>query len=160
GASPMATLPVRDRAGTRLYRTGDLARYRTDGTIEHLGRIDNQVKLRGYRIELGEIEAVLRAHPAVDEAIGLANEGKTGGKQLAPVARQLAPIASQLAPIASQLAPIASQLAPIASQLAPIASQLAPIASQLAPIASQLVAYVVMHPQEEGRSTDLRKYLQ
>src|SRR5262249_35454372 len=34
--------------GERLYKTGDLARYRVDGTIEYLGRIDQQVKLRGY----------------------------------------------------------------------------------------------------------------
>jgi amino acid adenylation domain-containing protein len=51
--------------GARLYRTGDRARYRSDGTIELLGRSDQQVKLRGFRIELGEIEAVLSAHPAV-----------------------------------------------------------------------------------------------
>ncbi len=68
--------------GARLYRTGDLVRYRGDGTIEHLGRIDSQVKLRGYRIELGEIESVLHHHPAVDEAIVLANVGHTGEKQL------------------------------------------------------------------------------
>ncbi|HEY0604050.1 MAG TPA: amino acid adenylation domain-containing protein, partial [Herpetosiphonaceae bacterium] len=54
--------------GARLYRTGDLARYLPDGTIDFLGRIDQQVKLRGFRIELGEIEAALRQHPAVDDA--------------------------------------------------------------------------------------------
>ena len=51
--------------GTRLYRTGDLARWRPDGTVEFLGRIDDQVKLRGLRIELGEIEAALREQPGV-----------------------------------------------------------------------------------------------
>ena len=55
--------------GARLYRTGDFARWRSDGNIEHLGRIDNQVKLRGYRIETGEIEAALATHTAVRAAV-------------------------------------------------------------------------------------------
>jgi len=45
----------------RLYRTGDLALWLPDGTLQILGRIDQQIKLRGFRIELGEIEAVLMA---------------------------------------------------------------------------------------------------
>ncbi|WP_371779977.1 amino acid adenylation domain-containing protein [Streptosporangium subroseum] len=56
-------------AGSRVYRTGDRARHRNDGTLEFLGRTDNQVKLRGHRIELGEIEAVLDAHPGVRQAV-------------------------------------------------------------------------------------------
>ena len=55
--------------GGRLYRTGDLARWRTDGTLDYLGRIDHQVKLRGFRIELGEIEARLLERPAVRAAV-------------------------------------------------------------------------------------------
>lgn len=57
--------PFAGSAGARLYRTGDLARYRPDGTIEFLGRLDDQVKLRGVRIEIGEIESVLGMHPLV-----------------------------------------------------------------------------------------------
>jgi len=52
----------------RLYKTGDLARYLPDGTLEFLGRTDEQVKLRGFRVELGEIEALLREHPQIEEA--------------------------------------------------------------------------------------------
>ncbi len=55
--------------GSRLYRTGDLCRERVDGTVEYLGRLDQQVKLRGYRIELGEIEAALRNCAGVCDAV-------------------------------------------------------------------------------------------
>ncbi|WP_404369468.1 amino acid adenylation domain-containing protein [Sphingomonas sp. MMS24-J45] len=51
--------------GARWYRTGDRGRYLPDGTIEFLGRSDDQVKVNGFRIELGEIERVASQHPAV-----------------------------------------------------------------------------------------------
>ncbi|UHA72101.1 amino acid adenylation domain-containing protein [Paenibacillus sp. 481] len=57
--------------GEKLYRTGDLVRWLPDGTLEYVGRLDNQVKLRGQRIELGEIEAVLKQHPDVQDAVVL-----------------------------------------------------------------------------------------
>jgi amino acid adenylation domain-containing protein len=60
--------------GSRLYRTGDLARYLPDGRIEHLGRIDNQLKVRGFRIEPGEVETALVAHPAVGRVVVIARE--------------------------------------------------------------------------------------
>ncbi|KAF2864941.1 L-aminoadipate-semialdehyde dehydrogenase large subunit [Massariosphaeria phaeospora] len=53
----------------RLYRTGDLGRFRSDGTVECTGRVDNQVKIRGFRIELGEIDTHLSHHPFVRENV-------------------------------------------------------------------------------------------
>jgi len=46
----------------KVYRTGDLAKWRSNGAIEHCGRVDDQVKVRGHRIELGEIEYYLRQY--------------------------------------------------------------------------------------------------
>lgn len=54
--------------GSRMYRTGDLARWLPDGSVEYLGRTDDQVKLRGVRIELGEVETALRALPGIAQA--------------------------------------------------------------------------------------------
>ncbi len=65
--------------GARLYRTGDLARYRADGSIEFLGRRDQQVKIRGVRLELAEVEAILKQHKAVRQAVAVVRHG--GGEQ-------------------------------------------------------------------------------
>jgi acyl-CoA synthetase (AMP-forming)/AMP-acid ligase II/acyl carrier protein len=62
-ADPFAGTP-----GARMYRTGDLGRRLPDGSLEFLGRNDDQVKVRGYRIELGEISTRLNEHPAVADA--------------------------------------------------------------------------------------------
>ncbi len=68
----------------RLYRTGDLARWlpASRGTLEFLGRADDQVKLRGFRIELGEIEAVLNQHSAIEQSVVALKERAAGDKQL------------------------------------------------------------------------------
>lgn len=58
-----------DDAAQRLYRTGDLARVNTQGNIEFLGRIDDQIKLRGFRIELNEIETVIMQFAGVEQAV-------------------------------------------------------------------------------------------
>ncbi|NUP15830.1 MAG: amino acid adenylation domain-containing protein, partial [Streptomyces sp.] len=69
--------------GERLYRTGDLVRWQRDGTLEFLGRADNQVKIRGMRVELEEIEAILEQHPGVRRGVVVIREDAPGVKQLA-----------------------------------------------------------------------------
>jgi amino acid adenylation domain-containing protein len=74
--------PFGRRPGAQLYKTGDLVRYRSNGQIEFLGRLDDQVKVRGYRIELGEVEMVLAEHEAVRDAVVVARKDQ-GDKHLA-----------------------------------------------------------------------------
>jgi amino acid adenylation domain-containing protein len=81
-ASKFVPDPFSGKPGARLYKTGDLARYLPGGALEHLGRIDHQVKLRGFRIELGEIEAALKRHASVRESVVVAREDSPGDKRL------------------------------------------------------------------------------
>jgi amino acid adenylation domain-containing protein len=67
-AEKFITHQLSNGAVERLYRTGDQARFLPDGSVQFLGRTDNQIKLRGYRIELDEIEVVLRRHAGVRQA--------------------------------------------------------------------------------------------
>ena len=53
----------------RIYRSGDLARWTAPGTIEFLGRSDDQVKVKGHRIELGEVESALHSANGVEQAV-------------------------------------------------------------------------------------------
>ncbi|MEH2171961.1 amino acid adenylation domain-containing protein [Nostoc sp.] len=66
----------------RLYKTGDRVRYLSNGDIEFIGRLDDQVKVRGYRIELGEISTALSQHPEVRESAVIAKEDISGEKRL------------------------------------------------------------------------------
>ena len=59
--------------GAPMYRSGDKGRLRADGRLEHLGRLDGQVKLRGFRIELDELRAVLLEHAGVVAAAVVVN---------------------------------------------------------------------------------------
>ncbi len=68
--------PFGARPGARLYRSGDLARRRPDGTLECLGRTDEQIKVRGFRVEPAEIEAALARHPQVRAAAAAVRAGR------------------------------------------------------------------------------------
>ncbi len=68
--------------GERLYKTGDLARWLSDGSIDFLGRNDDQVKVRGYRIELGEVESVLQTKEDLEAATVLTNINEDDEQEL------------------------------------------------------------------------------
>ncbi len=74
--------PFAAEPGARTYRTGDRARFLADGSLEFLGRLDDQIKIRGLRIEPGEIEEALAEHPAVREVVVAAREDGAGGPRL------------------------------------------------------------------------------
>ncbi|MFC9945665.1 non-ribosomal peptide synthetase [Streptomyces pratensis] len=68
--------------GSRLYRTGDLARYAPDGSLDFLGRADNQIKIRGMRLEIEDVEAGLAEHPSVRHTCVVARKNTAGGTYL------------------------------------------------------------------------------
>ncbi|HEX9060582.1 MAG TPA: non-ribosomal peptide synthetase [Clostridia bacterium] len=61
-----------------LLKSGDLGRRLPDGSIEHLGRKDFQIKIRGNRIELEEIENVLDTIPGVQKSIVVSSKKENG----------------------------------------------------------------------------------
>lgn len=74
--------PFSDEPGARLYKTGDRGRRLSNGSIEFIGRLDNQVKIRSHRVELGEVEAAINRFPQVKECFVTTTEGPDGIKQL------------------------------------------------------------------------------
>ncbi|MFD5825919.1 amino acid adenylation domain-containing protein [Lentzea sp. NPDC060358] len=68
--------------GSRLYRTGDLARFAPDGSLDFLGRADNQVKIRGMRLELEDVEVALAEHPRVRHTCVVVRKNSAGGNYL------------------------------------------------------------------------------
>jgi amino acid adenylation domain-containing protein len=63
------TFFIHPKTGEKLYYMGDWGKYRSDGSIEYLGRQDDQIKIRGVRIELNEIKNALLQHPTVKNAV-------------------------------------------------------------------------------------------
>jgi amino acid adenylation domain-containing protein len=58
----------------RIYRTGDLGRWRSDGLLEHMGRMGRRIRIRGYSVEPFEVECELIRQPGVTDALVLLHE--------------------------------------------------------------------------------------
>ncbi|MEE2059058.1 amino acid adenylation domain-containing protein [Rhodococcus artemisiae] len=78
-----------DPDGARMYRTGDLARWTTEGSLEFLGRADNQVKIGGRRVELEEIEVAIARHPSVRHAVVTMHRNDSGVQSLVGYATEM-----------------------------------------------------------------------
>jgi amino acid adenylation domain-containing protein len=81
-AARFVRTPVADARDELVYRTGDLVRWRADGRLEHLGRLDRQLKINGFRVEPAEIESVLERHPSVARAVVDARSSGGGEQRL------------------------------------------------------------------------------
>lgn len=67
-------IPDPTKAGQRRYRTGDEGRVLSDGSIEYLGRLDEQVKIRGMRVEPEGVASIISAEPGVDQCAVVAED--------------------------------------------------------------------------------------
>ncbi|KAH9480438.1 Adenylate-forming reductase 03009 [Psilocybe cubensis] len=67
------------RDGKMMFNTGDLGRWLPNGTLEHLGRIDNQVKIKGFRVELDGVATAMETCSGVHAAVAILIEGQLWG---------------------------------------------------------------------------------
>ncbi|ORT47801.1 hypothetical protein KBI5_17815 [Frankia sp. KB5] len=113
------------RAGDRWYRTGDLGRYWPDGTLEFLGRSDQQVKVGGHRIELTEVEAAMEGFPLA-RAGAVVAVGDRHRRALHAFVVPAAPVTDDAEPAEAAASPEDSELA--AALRAHLADRLPPYA--------------------------------
>lgn len=77
-SDPFAKVP-----GAKMYKTGDRVRSLPSGSLEFLGRIDQQIKINGVRIEPGEIENVFKSYPTIEQLKVVAQKSKNTVKLVA-----------------------------------------------------------------------------
>jgi len=66
--------------GDRLmFNTGDLGRWREDGQLDHMGRVDDQVKVKGFRVELDGVSAAMQTCQGVSSSVALLIESEIWG---------------------------------------------------------------------------------
>ncbi|WP_299439487.1 AMP-binding protein [uncultured Aquimarina sp.] len=63
--------------GHKMFRTRDLGRWTKDGTLEHFGRTDDQVKICGFRLELDSVSSIIEKMPGSKRAVTLKVDNKT-----------------------------------------------------------------------------------
>lgn len=84
-------------ADGRMYRTGDRARWTENGELEHLGRLDDRLKVRGCRVEPAEIEVALTRHPEIRQAVAVTDDDRLLAYVLAPRGLDHAAVRAELA---------------------------------------------------------------
>ena len=101
--------PFGDDKDDIVYFTGDRGRYRSDGTIEILGRLDREVKVRGIRINPEEVNSVLGNAPGVRQSAVKAFADEAGQPYLAAyfVPGRDAPAADDLRDYVAERLPLA-----------------------------------------------------
>ncbi|KAH6915590.1 nonribosomal peptide synthetase 12 [Coprinopsis sp. MPI-PUGE-AT-0042] len=65
--------------GSMMFNTGDLGKWTPGGSLQPLGRIDNQVKIQGFRVELDGVATAMETCPGVTAATALLIDGKLWG---------------------------------------------------------------------------------
>ncbi|KAM0274972.1 hypothetical protein ACHAQH_007702 [Verticillium albo-atrum] len=72
------------KSGRMMFNTGDLARWLEDGSLEPLGRKDDQVKIAGFRVELDGVSRAIEQYPSVIKGCALKIGEKLWGFYSAP----------------------------------------------------------------------------
>jgi amino acid adenylation domain-containing protein len=93
--------------GHRHYRSGDRVRFRQDGSLDFLGRLDDQFKVSGHRVEAAEISAALTAHADIRHAVAALDAGGRLVAYLVPESTRKAPAPAQLREHLAELLPVA-----------------------------------------------------
>jgi len=73
------------RPSNKLYRTGDFGKWNADGSIQFVGKLENQTKVNGYRIDLHEVESILDKFPFIRNSWATTYENGVGADALAVV---------------------------------------------------------------------------
>ncbi|EKG15692.1 AMP-dependent synthetase/ligase [Macrophomina phaseolina MS6] len=61
--------------GSLMFNTGDLVKWRKDGSLDILGRADDQVKIKGFRVELDGVASVIEKFEGVERACAILIDG-------------------------------------------------------------------------------------